>query len=325
MAKSSAFRKKQLEQKGLLGILLSYTVPNVASTAAKTSNALATQNGKRMKTDLPSGSNRILIFGNAHTACNDCFCIVLPFKDALHRKSFCSHTLLEASVGDTFLIYEPSVTERPLGKEIPIITGFRCIVPLKRNVFMPPKPFTMSPEANHQIYFQQHNVTVEFSCMKILTGKEFVPCHGTFCDRQNAKCTGCFGLHLNKRNFVFSVEVEILDQPGYNETGIACFTFRSFHLTSLFVTSIEKFCAIDPNLMDNLTDRIRPHVQLIQDYVNTHGGWTAIGWHRRGLLPSNEDYGTEMNMHTDGHLIRLEPTNASPATLTELKKSAYNV
>lgn len=309
--------RQSLQQTGVIGVLLTFTTP------ASTDSGPASHQVKRQKTE-PGGRNRIMTFGDAQPNVNTTFAIVLPNKTALKNMIHLSNVIDDCSVGDYFLIYEPTFNSQPLGKSSNtlIIKGARCIVPLKRNISPPLKAIQMSPVANQQIYFHDIGCTVNFSCLDVKTGTD-APCHGTFCDRQNTTCTGCYGTHRFKRNFVIQVEVDVEDQPRYNfNSDTASFTFRSFHLTELFIANISDFAILDYGIMKTQTNQIRRAVSALSDYVNSHGGWTVIGWHRRGLV-STEEGASDLNNNTPGHIVRIEPTDLSTALMAAIEPLKY--
>ena len=261
---------------------------------------------KRVKTSL-TVSNRVLIFADASDKSSQVFAIILHNKTALSQLMNHSNLCNTISIGDMVMIYEPTVADRTLGGSIPILQYFTCIVPLKTNIWHPEKEITMSSEANNQIHFVRHSLPIELSVLQILTQNQ-VPCIGTTCDRQTVKCTGCHGMPNLRKNFVFSVNVEIKNQRSYNaQTGIASFVFRSYNFTKLLLQDIDSFCRLDLQEMQTHRMPLRKAMQKIVSHVNNNGGWTVIGWHRKGIV--TVDGITEENTNTKGHIIRLEPTN----------------
>ena len=65
---------------------------------------------------------------------------------------------------------------------------------------------------------------------------------------------------------------------------------------------------------------IRSKVKDIVTHVNANGGWTVLGWHRRGVVTGN-DGNLELNSETEGHLVRVEPSNL--ATTKEIMSMRY--
>lgn len=303
-----------LELVGVVGIVLSYTTPQttaqVATKLARDPTQASTGPNKRVKTFAPTSGTRMIMFGDAFSSTNQTFCIVLAHKSSLLQHCKFSSLAAELSVGDVVMIHEPSFCTKTLGSSIPILEGFRCIVPLRRDVYVIPKQVTMSSEANQQIHFVEHNCQVQLSRARFLWGGEAVPCVGNTCDRQSTKCKGCNGVSPQRRNFVLCVTVEVLNRPDYDAvSGRAVFELRSYRFTNLVIKDIETFSRMPYENMENYTYPVRAAVLSVQDYVNNHGGWTVIGWHRRGVIRTGIDDALELSTETKGHLVRLEPTN----------------
>lgn len=259
--------------------------------------------------------NRILMCADVTT--NRTFCVLLKSRDTLYKSCNNCNVSSQLTLGDPIVIYEPVFSLRTLGNDIPIITTWNCIVPLRRNLDFPQKPIIMDTESNKQIHFIQHGCSVQISMLTVIEGGENVPCISNTCDRQLTDCKGCTGAPHVKRNFVFSCYIDVQDQPDYNSvTHVASFKFRSYRFTQLLLADPVNFAlSAKLNIYDGL---LRKSADLLAHYVNSHGGWTVIGWHRRGVTTSTNGE-TELNQRTLGHLVRLEPTRQTDAFLASLR------
>lgn len=181
----------------------------------------------------------------------------------------------------------------------------------------------MSSAANQQTHFYKEGCQVEFSKVQLLTGMK-VKCIGVTCDRQNNTCIGCHLGPALRRNVVLQACTEVLNQPEYNSsTGIASFNLRSYKLMSTFV-DISTLANLDYSIVRDHEQKVRQTVSSIQETVNSKGGWTVIGWHRRGVVTALEDGTFELNADTSGHLVRVEPTCVTPEFTKQIQNMRYS-
>ena len=174
-------------------------------------------------------------------------------------------------VGDVIGILEPEVSTRSLGGKIPIIERFSRIVPLKKNLYIPPKSIQMSSGSNEMSHFCDHSLSISLIMAKFLTNKD-VPCTNITCDRQNTTCKGCRDKDITSQNYVVKVHVQVHHQHSYDvETGLATFLgHRSFDLTRQLV-DIGAFRSVDASTMTRRQQAICEACVRIATYVYDHG------------------------------------------------------
>jgi hypothetical protein len=319
---------RMLERKIFVGVVISYVTPNLNGTlygtSPSTKNSVASlASGKRIKSGIhmlnPKG--KCMMLADCATGSVLVVCLMLTGRNSLFASCGNSAFANEVTMGDVIGVYEPSISTRSLGS-IPIFDEWTKLVLFRRNLSLPERPILMSSTANLQVHFYRSGVSVQFFKSVLLVAGA-VTCVSVTCDRQNSTCQGCHGIADSKRNFVLQTIVEVLDQPQYDaKTSMACFVFRSFHLTKLLI-DIVPFSGMDYQEMTHHTSIMRGAIAEFADYVNQHGGWTVIGWHRRGVISGNEDGTTQLNEYTAGHLVRLEPTNMDHDFLQDLRGRRY--
>jgi hypothetical protein len=318
----------KLERKMFVGVCLSYVTPNTNGTLYGTvptskNPAIALANGKRIKSGIhmlnPRG--KCMMLADCSTGSILVVCLMITGTKSLYSSCGNSAFAHELTMGDVIGVYEPTISTRSLGS-IPIFDDWTRIVPMKRNLSLPERPIIMSPTANLQVHFYKSAVSIKFYMAQILTGNS-VKCTGVTCDRQGTTCMGCHGYPESKRNFVLQTQVEVLNQPQYDaKTKRAIFVFRSFQLTKLLI-DINTFAGMDYQIMMDHNTRIRLAINNFADHINNNGGWTVIGWHRRGVVSGMEDGSTQLNEYTSGHLVRLEPTNLTDASIAAMQPFRY--
>ena len=321
---------RELEQKMFCGVVLSYTTPT--STGQVFGNVAVSRNAaiaglapnKRIRTGVHalSSHSKCMMLADCTGMSVQVAAVMFSGTRTLYRS--CGQTTIgnDITIGDVIGIYEPGLTDRTLGKSIPIFDTWRCIVPLKTNILVPRKQIQMSSQANQQIHFCQHQCQVQISKATLVSASE-VPCVGVTCDRQNRTCKGCNGHATIRRNVVLECVVDVLNQPLYNETtSRATFDFRSFAFTTL-VINLASIANLDYDQMHIHHNGIRSAVRAIEAHVNGNGGWTVIGWHRRGVLV-NDEGSYDVNSLTKGHLVRLEPTNITDASIAAIRALRFS-
>jgi hypothetical protein len=321
-------RAKDYEQKAVGGFLLSYATPAPSTStnqAVQRGNDSKNATNKRMRIQ-PSPGTKMMIFGDLMPNSSQTFCIVLPNRSSLLLGYNNSNLMNDLTLGDGLIVYEPQLSNRTLGSSIPVLCEWKYLIPLRRNLNWIPKSIQMSSEANTQICFVQHGCTVTLSNVLCITGND-VPCVGTTCDRQLLTCSnGCHGMPKIRKNYVISAVVEIENQPHYNAaTSVATFTLRSYEFTKLLIRDIGTFDAQTIDEMKQHNMKLRKAARDLSEYINDNGGWTVIGWHRRGLMTTGQDGAQELSSDTKGHLVRLEPTNCTESFFDGLKEYRFTM
>ena len=321
-------RAAELQQKAMFGIVLSIVIPASVgpATAINPGRPGNIASGPPIKRQKPMNirGERLLICGDGSPQANSVFCVPITSKftffNLLGQQSIAS----EIALGDMLMFYESKFSQRTMSNgTMAIMEAPRAIVILKRNLALPEKPIMMSADTARQIHFVKHGCTAAVAMIEVLIGPE-VPCNGPICDRQLKDCKGCPGQPKFRTNWVLSMQIEIENQRQYNaSTGIAAFCMRSFRTTCMFIKRPSEFGTIDLMVMKTHQQGIRGAAAAIVDYVNGHGGWTVIGWHRRGVTVG-DDGAPELNAFTKGHVVRFEPTNLSDANRIAIEALKYN-
>ena len=253
--------------------------------------------------------NKIIFLGDATPGSQLVFACIMLKKGSLYDACLNSTLGDELRLGDTIGVYQPRLSNKTLGGTIPILDDYKNFFILSRAVQLPQKPIRMASEANHMIHFHQRGVTVAFSNALILTGDK-VPCVNNTCDRQLTTCKGCSGRDVTTRNMVLSVLVEVENQHEYNSsTGVATFKHRSMRFTKLAIRNLSVLANMDYDVMRRHDEAIEDGLVTLANLVNGNGGWTVVGWHRRGVVSPTDDGNYRVSSDTEGHLVLLQPTH----------------
>lgn len=218
-----------------------------------------------------------------------------------------------SSVGDLFGIVEPDMPTPGIQNVLTIKT-IKPIVPLKWKDSIIPSVPLRPPPRGQQRYFILKSTKVNIHKVNVMTAS----CKGQFCDRQKppSRNIGCGCLFVARAaDLVFEMHVKFTyeDHTGNMVDHIVC-NFRSWRTTGLFVKPI----AIASDLVPFFSSqkKIRAVVRKITEKINAGGGWTILGWYRKGEVddasaPSNET-GTEIEgSNRPIHIAYLYPSNNS--------------
>lgn len=225
-------------------------------------------------------------------------------------------------VGSPFYILEPTpTTDRRLLGSMPIIETMHKLVPIVFSLeavpistVVPSTNITRNIVKGDQYYFTCHNVNDVALNLFHLTNQGC--CKGVECDKavfmdsdKNEFC-GCLYSHSMFGNMVAEMDVTF-PNPFPKEIDasptLSVQRFRSLRTTKLFFENYPSFTRVYEEANHHYA--LRTSIRDIVTYINTHGGWTIVGWFRKGEITdaSNESERVE-NLTINVHLSLLIPT-----------------
>lgn len=274
--------------------------------------------------------DRFLMMAELSSTTGKCVCRIL--SDALATSQFFDQRcfgLGQEGVGDIFWIEEPRPVQSCLGSThfVPIIESETFVFPVNLNLKDKIKEVEpCNPSEGETRYFVKHEVkTLAIAVATVVPAS----CAGSFCDRQNiltnkdVSC-GCIHKARNKCANMLEATIRIPVQKTFNETGEEVIEhFRSWRFSQLFV---DPDCWTELNLKDRAHQKlVRKAVEEIVVHVNSKGGWTYVGWLRKGKTSDTSDASGGFNFasaSTIPHLSYLYPSNPDDVSLT--KNEAYS-
>jgi hypothetical protein len=78
--------------------------------------------------------------------------------------------------------------------------------------------------------------------------------------------------------------------------------------TELVLQNVDSFSSRPNSELEADLIYVREKVTALVEYVNNHGGWTVVGWHRQGILLKDNENDFQVNTATAGHLVLLKPS-----------------
>ena len=229
------------------------------------------------------------------------------------------------TVGDVFLFRNPCIDGVLMGG-VTILKSRYGFLQVRQPSPQPCTKSLLQTEANRQRYYCLHNAIVTARNPRFIE----TVCNHYMCDRQHGTSTSPCGCYHNTSRVGNSqqviVEMELTIQPtpdireALNDPGfvLTTGTFSSFRTTSLFFQAKEL-----PNLKglqhesDPRNEILIRQIQTIMHTISiVHGGWTIVGWFRRG---TKVDQSTNLVVESDElkqNVVYCMPTHA--------KKEAFN-
>jgi hypothetical protein len=286
----------------LIGVMLTVKMAEKAVSVYRTHMALsANGTGKREKKETYASTpyDRLLTFADVKDP-GKCFAVICQNKQDTCRFFMKGQKQL-MGIGNMFVIGEPAHSTSKLGNTsaIKIVEDYSSSVFPLDPVCMRYLPLTplKNPQLGETLYFSYHGVTT----LKIITPSlTDAVCSGLLCDRQaNAKTIEktkfkCGCLHVNSKNVgrVLSMTLEIPCHETFDLSECAVVeNFRSIRTSCLFMS--EKTMSSLTLLSKKQRSLYRSSISNVVDYINTHGGWTIVGWVRTGAKNDDSDPNAE--------------------------------
>jgi hypothetical protein len=252
--------------------------------------------------------DRIFFFADLNTP-GKCFVII---AETVQMSEFLmTYAQQGIGIGNIFAIIEPDQVTRAMKGGMPLIETSKALYPVLTCGPDQVVPLII-PEMGKQNYFYLRNVKVELNRVEAARAS----CNGTLCDRQNAMTRGgsCGCLYFNRTCSVvldMTVTFTNVDINGYHSQ-YSVPHFRSWRVSKLFIKPTAM--TADNQVFFAHMWEIRNVAAAIKDKVNEEGGWTIVGWYRKGEItdasaPTNEA-GNEIA--SDSHPIHINylyPTN----------------
>ena len=307
--------------------------PGMSSSRIMTYSSFSQQRpgaANRPRQAMAASYDRILFFGDVSSTSGQCFAMIL--QTSADSRHILQHARSNIAVGNVFIILEPNAVTNSLSLGLPVVSTENPLIPLiPRVTDIPPTPVRM-PNMNETQFFAMHNTRLDMTSINVVSRN--VSCRGTLCDRQSilspsALGAGCGCLHVGKdAGAVMDIRVKFSVPPSFDESGeIAVPNVRSWRLTKLLVVvpnapQMSELGCHRPKLA-----LFRNAVSLMNHYVNRHGGWTVVGWHRRGSVvdhSSTENTDQVANMEQRLHISYLYPSNEDITNDENFKALRYD-
>ena len=315
------------ENKVVKGLLLSVKHSSSSKSSAKvySNSSFASSskmNTKRQRIQSTANYDRMFMFADLLNPPN-CFVVFSNATSDSYR--YLKHCQNDISVGRLFYIVEPDRCLKTFGEKMPILSSTRPFIPLKyssdvqpiREVIatIPRFNMTMPKEPGEQLFFVYHGLKIAMSRFEV--ARDTVSCSGVFCDRsqkgeKNVSCgcmfTGMQGACVGEYTVTMPVPAGI--------SALKTATIpkaRSLRTSQIFFDSLMMFGKQTEEQADERFIEVRAAVGTMVDYINEHGGWTVVGWFKKGEVEDSSSGEKVESTTVSLHLSLLIPTDAKIA------------
>ena len=229
------------------------------------------------------------------------------------------------TVGAVLRYASPHPITTYMRNDVPMLNSNTSVLVLKTSMKFSPVVMRRSIEANNLVAFVVNETRVEvYTTTPISTS-----CRGKLCDKQRVpewntdknKGCGCYGMHANASAMALLHAIHILN-PRTEDT-YDTNEFSSTNFTSNYTTG-----PIPPSATSTVLDKAHHEqgIRLIDcmnncmNYINNNGGFTVVGWYKRGLIDDKSLITLSKNKVEDEqvqsgeisyHIVSIMPTNSN--------------
>ena len=248
------------------------------------------------------------------------------------------------SIGTIVRIVGPQEIESRMGG-IDMVRTPNPLIVMQRPAILPTFGINSEIETNHSMAFCLNNRILNVNQTYVVQ----TSCSGLMCDKgrvedwNGIKGCGCVGMHHNISNLaiVHSIWFETGDMQGGNDdttvvnrrithSNFSSTKFSLCYLSNRIPSSTrQSTLSVTGGDGNNALWDIEDAVERVQNHVNDNGGWTIIGWYKRGAIKDkslvgesaiggNANNSTANNNNNDDvvgsgqlnfHIVELLPTN----------------
>ena len=207
--------------------------------------------------------------------------------------------------------------------DIPLVKTQLPVIVMKRPEKFPTAQIKESIQENNSLAFvlnKQHLNLIRTVAIQ-------TTCSGLLCDRQRigdwsgTRGCGCFSM-LSYRSSIALEHTVFLEGP--NKKKIVHSNFSSLRFSQLYLSGfLPANVKVSALQNDDCFWDMEDQIEKVVDFINTNGGWTAIGWYKRGeikdrsLLDSTANNGQNSNNVDENvgsgkinyHIVQLMPTD----------------
>ena len=272
---------------------------------------------KKNKKDTSMSSSYYRLFLFRDVLSTDGRVLYIVEGNSMNDKLWSRYPLLRdngvVSVGTYITILNPLPITSRFCNEIPIVeTRFGCIV-MKDPANMGTIDIDMSITSNVTRSFVLNNVQINVISTSVNTST----CSGLFCDRQRTmeisrgtRACGCYSMQARIGNVVLihNIEVMIEGRPKIVMVDYSSNKFSQLYLSTPLTSSV-KFNQLDGT---RAFCELEDCIDDIIEYINGHGGFTVIGWYKRGEINDSSNVASENEVESSDigyHIVYILATD----------------
>jgi len=229
------------------------------------------------------------------------------------------------SVGAIIRIIAPQPITSMMNGDIPMVQTPFPVIAMKFPLTYPVVTVNQEIQGNVSMAFVQNGIAIAVQKTEPVT----TTCSGLFCDKQrvydwvDARGCGCYHMIQQRSNLAINHSIRVYTSPAttISMTNFSSTAFSRLYLSSNIPATTQISALRHTDAFFNLLDCI----EEVVDFINEHGGFTVVGWYRRGVINdrtlvannatngnfnsnNNEDVQVD-NGEINYHVISLRPTN----------------
>ena len=230
------------------------------------------------------------------------------------------------TIGTYITILNPFPITMKFYNEIPIIECCGGCFVMKKCASVMEIDTDMAITNNKTRSFVNNNVTIDVLSTDVHTTK----CSGLFCDRQRAieisrgnRACGCYSMQSRIGNIV------LVHQVSVSKGGVLVMNMDDF--SSLEFSDLYMKSAFSSTVRFNILDftpayfRLQDCIDNVIDHINDAGGFTVIGWYKRGEINdvSNDDSQNQVeSSEIVYHIVSIYQTNMDILNRNEFQRKS---
>ena len=228
------------------------------------------------------------------------------------------------TIGTFFRILAPLPVEDNMSGDIPLVKTQLPIIIMKPPQTISHVPINFTIQGNNALAFVYNDVFLELN----RTTPVQTTCGGYMCDRQRVsdwngvRGCGCFDMSNYRSNLAFEHHIHFETPSG--KISYPHFSSTKFTLLYMngYIPGSVKVSALRMSSNSDVFFDLEDSIEGVIDYVNNNGGWTTIGWYKRGVITDKTlvTSGVTTNANNDSseqvdagqltyHVIELLPTD----------------
>lgn len=318
----------------VLYLQLLRVVAGVGKNGNTGSSAYSYYNKKRNQQSASKGGNytRLLLFREANSATGKVVYIIETASEnqRLWNKNSICRDNGTMRVGSYFAILNPSPIKTYLANDIPIVSATGSGIYLKTPTIVDqvvPRP---DISQNLTSAFVLNNMQLEVLCSEPVN----TCCTGLFCDRQrlpevksSSKGCGCYNGQTRQSGIIISHAIKI-KYPGNGDNFCTIEQFSSVAFSRIYLAGTGTFpSSVRLNVLDHTPqfEHLEDTIDNQIDYVNSHFGFTVIGWYKKGTINDHVvGDGDNDNIQVESGEIGYNVVSIAPTDLTIQEQATFN-
>lgn len=240
-----------------------------------------------------------------------CFGLVTNTMSQTHQ--LLCNSVDESFLGQSFYLVEPNISTAKMGKYLPVLScEDSTLIPLKAEESSLDKrsDIEIPTGTEETFYFVLRNKPIAVSRIK---APHDVSCTGFQCDRQKKKGECVCIQFAPGFPLVYSFDIEFdVDPKVMNGETKHVSNFRSFRTTQVFFRNFLEYSSTTTfDRERNMQRKRRQQMSQMVEFVNANGGWTIVGWCKKGEVSIEGENEKVENNDVNLNLSYVYPTNRS--------------